>query len=476
MQASKLRTWLIVAITAVLGLAVGAAGVALVYQGAVIPGVVASMQQKMQQAKQKARRGPPPASVRVATVDKRTLRDRFEVVGRLEEVERTTVAAEVTGRLVAMPIEAGNRVVKDETVLGRVDDVWARLDKQSAEADVAAARATLDQSERDLRYLEDLLEANSAKPKEVQDARATVKANRAQLDGAIARRERASERVKRLTIHPPFDGVITEKHAEVGEWVSPGTPVAEMISRGKIDAVLNVPEKHIGNIAEGDSVRVRIDPIGESVTGQVVSIHPTGDNPARTFPVEVRVDDRIQRSTNQSGKQTVRLRPGMSVTGFAPLSDKAPRLVVPARAVSFGPRGAAVWLAHGGARQAGAGTQPADRAQTAKTASNPSAGNQAEGGKPPNAVRVDVEVLFATETGYAVQPIAAPNAPTLAAGHQVVIEGWERLDPGQPLKIVGIGPAEVEMPAQDKPANTENDSGNDASPTQRAGRDGEPTG
>jgi RND family efflux transporter MFP subunit len=429
---------LIVLITASLALVLGAGGVALVYQQQVIPGIMAKMQQQGPPGSG-APAGPPPAQVRVAAMAERSLKPRFEVVGRLQELERTTVAAEVSGKLVAVPVEEGDRVEAGQTTLAKVEDVWAKLDLEAATADVAAAEATLDQSQRDLQYLEKLLEANSAKPKEVADQRASVKSDRATLDAAKARRARARQRVNRLTVTPPFDGVVVDKRAEVGQWVEPGTTVVEMVSRGQIDAVLNVPEKRINTVQVGDLVTVVVEPLAYQTNGEVVAVNPSGDNPARTFPVKVRLDD-------AKGK----LKPGMSAIGQLPLAEAAQRLTVPRAAVSFGPRGASIWVAQPPAPAGVAPPRDGEGAESGDSSEEGASGPPAM----PKAKRVDVEVLFPIEGGYAIKPVAGDEGADLNADQRVVIEGWERLMPGQPLKIVGTGePKAARLRRDAKPLN-----------------------
>src|SRR5690606_28274597 len=119
---------------------------------------------------------------------------------RLEEVRRATIAAEVEGKIIAAPVEEGDRVEAGRTMLVRVDPVWAQAALQMAEAQVASAEAELDQSRRDLAYLEQLQSAGSAKPKEVDDARAAVLSDEAQLSSARAAREEAATRVSRLDV------------------------------------------------------------------------------------------------------------------------------------------------------------------------------------------------------------------------------------------------------------------------------------
>jgi RND family efflux transporter MFP subunit len=346
--------------------------------------------------------GPPPALVRVGEVRQQEAQNRLDVIGRLMEVRRVVVASEETGRVVAMKAEEGDQVVGGQTPLARIDDVWAQINQRTAEAELARARAAvaeaqarLDNANRDVVYLEQLQQRQSANPKEVEDARATQRVNAAALQSAQAavltaqaELDRANESVTRLVILAPFDGVVVKKMTEVGQWLERGSPVAEIISRGGIDAVIDVPENLINQLRTGQDVEVLVEPLNLTVNGKVQSINPLGSSTARTFPVKLRLED-------QEGK----LKPSMSVLARVPSGQMTQVLTVPRDAVQNTPMGARVWANLGG-----------------------------------KAMPIGVRVLFGLGDRYAVADLGA--GPPLAQGAQVVVEGAERLFPTQPLMIV----------------------------------------
>lgn len=339
--------------------------------------------------------GPPPASVLVEPAKRMDLQQRFEVTGRLRAVKRATIAAEVEGMLLDLPVTEGTRLVADQTVLARVEDVFVKLELQAAEAQVAEARADLDQLESDLRYLESLAASNAARPKEVDDARAAAASARARLDAAIARRDRAQEDLQRVIVTAPFDGTVTAKRAEVGQRVEVGEALVEIISRGQIDAVLDVPERIVNQITVGDEVEVHIEAIDQRMSGQVIAINPDGTGAARTYPVKVRLDD-----------QNATLKPGMSVVAYVPLERVTPRMTVPRDAVQLGPAGSVVWVA-------------AEKQQG-----------------PPVGMSVSVEVLFGHAERFAVEP-SGQSADLLRDRASVVVQGAERIFfPGHPLNVM----------------------------------------
>lgn len=341
--------------------------------------------------------GMPPGKVRLGQVEQDQTQRRVRVLGRLREIRRATVAAEISGRVLKAPIEEGDRVTGDESVLAEIDDIWIKVAVKEAEAQLQEAQASLEQAELDLSLLEDLQQARSAKPREVEDQRKLVEQRAALVQAAQARLERAQAELERTKITAPFDGVVVRKLAEQGQWVSPGTAIAEVISSGQMDARLDVPEYMVNTIEVGDKLDVIVDPTDGNVAGEVVAVNPAGDNAARTFPVDVRVPD-------QNGQ----LKVGMSVRSFIPVGEAEQTLIVPRDAVLTRQGKSEVWVA-----------MPSDQPD-----------------QMPVAVPLPVHVRFGVDADhFAVRPLPMPDGKKLAPGMPVVVEGAESLFPMQPLMV-----------------------------------------
>ncbi|MGB0766590.1 MAG: efflux RND transporter periplasmic adaptor subunit [Phycisphaeraceae bacterium] len=346
--------------------------------------------------------GPPPATVKVAQVESRVMQERVAVVGRLLEVRRAVVASEIEGRVIELLTPTGREVVGGESVVAKIDPVWSSLAVEQARADLAAARATARQSATELKHLESLGTRNAADPQAIDDARATAEADAASVLAYEAALHLAEETRKRVDVIAPFDGVVSAKLTEQGQWLDPGTPVVEIVSRGLIDAVIDVPETYIAQVPKGTEIELTIVPLGLTITGEVVAVNPDGSNAARTYPVKVRVDDRDGL-----------LKVGMSVTARVPLRSDKKYLVVPRDAVQYGDTGAQVWMS------------------LVMPASAP--------GSMPQGLPMDVDVLFGVDGYFAVEPKPKMQGMTLNPGMDVVIEGAERLWPTRPLVVMNGG-------------------------------------
>jgi RND family efflux transporter MFP subunit len=341
-----------------------------------------------------------PALVRVDTARRKAVHPQRTIIGRLVEVHQVTVASEVEGKLVEMPVEEGTGVAGGQTLLARIDDTWCRLARDRSKAQMDATDAKLRFERAELGRFKDLIgrSAGAVSQSDIESKQATVDELVATLYEAETALKEQTERIARSEIKAPFDGIVIAKHAELGGHVSLGDPIVEIVSRGEIDALLMVPELAINLIHLGEDLSIRIDPLGEEVSGRVVSVTAYGPTASRTFPVRVRLDDR-------GGV----LKVGMSVTAMIPTGPEREALVVSRDAVLMRPDGSTVWVA-----------LPEPGGQTAQVQPVP------------------VTVTARMQGEYAVEPETDKGRELLGAGSTVVIEGAERLMPGQQVSVVTL--------------------------------------
>ena len=78
----------------------------------------------------------------------------------------------------------------------------------------------------------------------------------ARLNGQVAVIKSLEEQLKRHTIISPFNGFVTIKHSEQGQWVTKGEVVVQIIKLDEVDIVVNVTADHVSKLALGDQVRI----------------------------------------------------------------------------------------------------------------------------------------------------------------------------------------------------------------------------
>lgn len=357
--------------------------------------------------------GPPPATVMTDPVRVETIEQWREVTGELRATVRSTLAARRAGLVVQLNVEAGDRVEAGR-VLAKLDDRDARLAVEQAQATIETRKAVvrereaeLGKAQRDLARMQTSFNRAGATQSELDDAESAVAIAEAQLSQAqteVAWGESdlriAEKYLDDMTIKAPFKGTVVAKRTEVGQWVNEGGAVVEMVALDSIDAWLDVPEAAVGrlkNAGEGAEVQVRVPALGagetadgtagDTLSATVTAVVPQADPLSRLFPVRVRLANAENR-----------LKPGMSVIGMVPTGAMGPSMTISKDAVLSNEAGAYVYFDAGGV-----------------------------------AAIAPVSVRRAVGTRVVV------SSPMLREGMEVVVEGNERMFPGQPLMRTGAG-------------------------------------
>jgi RND family efflux transporter MFP subunit len=205
---------------------------------------------------------------------------------------------------------------------------------QNLTAELAARRADARKSEFELNRIERLSKLGRSADKEQIDAdsnhsaaQARVRQAEAMLAESQALLAVAQDNLERTVTNAPFDGAITNKLTELGQWLDVGSPVAELVDLSVVRARINVPESAIPFCKIGDDATVTVDALGRDFAGKVSRIIPDADKQANTFPVEIDID-------NIDGL----CKPGMFIRAMVPSGPATIRLLIPKDAViSRGP-------------------------------------------------------------------------------------------------------------------------------------------
>jgi len=317
----------------------------------------------------------PPMLPKVAVVraEYRVVPVTVTLVGSTKPYTRSNVAAEVAGIVEAIPVIEGQRVEAGSLVCQLRDDVrrmaleqaerrlgelqaqLAQLEAGSRKEEIAAAAAELAEAQAieekwrlELARISSLRERNQASDKEYNDTVAEEKAARQR--GARARASydlvlagprveqieqaryavRAQEVAVRLLrydleqtrIRAPFSGAVTRRDTEVGQWLPAGGPVLELIELDRILVGVDVPESAVFALSAGDRITVIVEALDRTLEGVVERIVPQADERARTFPVDVLLD-------NSAG----RLKSGMFVRAIVPAGPAVESIIVPRDAI-----------------------------------------------------------------------------------------------------------------------------------------------
>ena len=266
---------------------------------------------------------PPPESVTTARVQGSDWQRTRAAVGSLVAVHGVTLGAEVTGVIRHIGFESGTSVRRGQ-VLVKLDTSTEEAQLASAEADAALAKATLERATQ-------LRKAEASSPADLDAAQARSKQTEATVVGLRST-------IAKKTIRAPFDGRIAIRQIELGQSVSPGTPLATLQSVDPIYAEFSLPQQALAEVTVGQKARMRTD------------IFPAAkwDGSVATINSEVDVATRNVRIRATFPNADGRLRPGMFVNVDVLSPESHPVIAIPATAVIYAPYGDSVFVLQDG--------------------------------------------------------------------------------------------------------------------------------
>lgn len=168
-------------------------------------------------------------------------------------------------------------------------------DLDVARNEAESARASLEQAQAGVREAQERLDLQQSGSREE-----TVRDAEAQLAEALARQQAVQVRLEDTYIRAPFDGIITQKYATEGAFVTPTTSASEAssatstaivaIAQG-LEILAEVPEEDIGQIQPGQKVEIIADAYPEQTfTGEVQLVAPEAVVKQTVTLFQVRID------------------------------------------------------------------------------------------------------------------------------------------------------------------------------------------
>ena len=262
---------------------------------------------------------------------------------------RAAVAPEVTGRLVELRVDAGDLVEKGD-LIGRLADEDLVARERQAEAEVAAAEATL--AEEVARH-EDLAR-EAGRQRELlargltsqfthdaaQTAAAAAKARtasaKARLETSRASLQVVRAQLEKMRIRAPFKGTVLEKNAELGEIVGPtfggsgtsggGVPVVTMADLASVEVEVDVNETYIRRVSPGMDAEIILDAYPDQVyAGVIRQIVPTADRQKATVQVKVGFREPDARVLPEMGARVSFMAPSAAADSVQSVQVWVPR-------------------------------------------------------------------------------------------------------------------------------------------------------
>jgi membrane fusion protein, multidrug efflux system len=204
--------------------------------------------------------------------------------GTVEAVNQATVSAQTAGRIAAINYDV-NDYVPAGAVIIRIRSTEQLASLTQAQASLKEATAREAEAQTHYQRISDMYQRKVVAKATLDEASAARDAAVARLAAARAGLDAAREGVAYTEIRAPYSGVVTQKLVQVGETVTPGTPLMSGASLDALRVVAEIPQSVIDQVRAVRRAVVYVD--GRRIEATGLTLYPSADPQTSTFRVRI---------------------------------------------------------------------------------------------------------------------------------------------------------------------------------------------
>lgn len=261
--------------------------------------------------------GPALAAGGEFTVAVKALPDEKSVFATVESVNKVPARVRTGGTITGLSVKEGDAVTAGQ-VIATIGDQKLALQQGASDAQIAAARAQLDQAQADLVRADELFKNGFVTRQRLDELRTAANVAANTLKARTAERAVIGQQMNEGQVLAPTSGRVLTVPVTLGTVVMAGEAVATIAERDYV-LRLSVPERHAAHLKAGDPVRLDGDDLGQgaaaAVAGAITLVYPQIS------------DGRVQADAKVSGLGDYYV--GQRVRVWVPTGAR-PTLIVPA--------------------------------------------------------------------------------------------------------------------------------------------------
>ena len=277
-----------------------------------------------------AGRGPIQFPVEVAAVEARDVEYAVSAVGAVEAFESVQITARVPGALEKVSFAEGQAVKKGDT-LAEIEPARYAIAVRAAEAALQKAQAALVEAKAGA---ERRAEVNAQSPgllpaEQLETYQARAATAQADVAAAKAALDQAQLNQRDAYVRAPMDGILQTRTVQTGQYVQPGVVLATLLRREPLLLRFNVPAADVTRITPGMPARFTVRSDGGQYEAKITYVSASADAQSRMVAVTAEV----------TGDAAQKLRPGAFATVSVPVESRGGSPVIPQTAIRPSERG-----------------------------------------------------------------------------------------------------------------------------------------
>jgi len=259
-----------------------------------------------------------PMTVNALVVEPRAFANIITLSGSIEPNEQVQIRSEVSGIVRSLGFQEGSMVQKGQLLL--------HIDDSELQAQLIQAQSREKLAEDNENRARLLLEKEAISQQEYDVAHADFESAKAQT--ALIRAQ-----IAKTTVRAPFSGKVGLRSVSEGEYLTPTTVVANLLSINPVKILFSVPEKYSTQILDGQDLKFSVSGSDTKYDAKIYAIEPGVDPATRTISIRA-------LANNPGG----RLFPGSFARIELPLERIDTAVLIPTQAVIPVQNGKQVYL------------------------------------------------------------------------------------------------------------------------------------
>ncbi|MDY6881029.1 MAG: efflux RND transporter periplasmic adaptor subunit [Thermodesulfobacteriota bacterium] len=259
---------------------------------------------------------PPPAKIRVSKIIEKEAFKRTKALGILVFDKLSHVSTEVAGLVEETSFSQGDRVTRGQRLV-RINTNLLDKDIRIGELRIKQVDIRIRKAEKDLRRYEELYRDKVTS----ENAYDNLKFSYLDLleEKEVLKESLEKNRLlkSKSIIKVPFDGLVLQKHVDVGDWLVQGKAICQIGSIHDLYAKIPIAENLLKYSKSGAPIDVTLNAFGETLKGTIDGVIPIADQKTKNVFLKVRLPELKVIIEN------------MSVTAYVPISDKRMMNMVP---------------------------------------------------------------------------------------------------------------------------------------------------
>ena len=230
-----------------------------------------------------------PARPETVPVERSELRETLVLDGVIEAVQQSTVSAQTSGTVQRLPFDVDDSVVAGDLIV-QLDDSEQRARVNQAQGGRDEARAALDDARQQFDRIESVHARGLVSRQEFDRAKNNLAGAQARLERAEAALAEAREQLSYTRVIAPYGGILTERHVEIGESVSPGQPLLSGLSLEQLRVVVDLPQQYAGLARRERQAQVTLAD-GRVLETGAMTFYPYANPATHTFRLRMRLNE-----------------------------------------------------------------------------------------------------------------------------------------------------------------------------------------